>query len=424
MWRSLLYLPLFYKNQYRSPESLRQFQESRLRHIVSFAYRNVPLYHHKFKERGLTPSDVTTLRDLTKIPITTKEEIKAGFPHKSVAPGYSESNCVTETTSGTSGNMLTVLYDKKASEILRAVAFRAYLAQGLRPWHTYCVMCRDPAEFSKATEGVLIRTRGLLEGAPESELVEELRAIHPDVIGAHPSLFVAMAKIMEKKAITDITPRMLLIGGEMAYPVYREYIERIFGCPTFNKYGAYEAISLAWECAHHTMHIDADSVIMEFIRDGEPVSPGERGEILITNLWNEAMPFLRYRLDDVGVLSDEACPCGRTLPALKEIEGKLDDFVILPSGELIPSTRIVPYFFIVPHIGQFKVLQNSPDHVELRIVPLKEFTDAMEKELVTCIQRVLGETVTVTIKKVDHIDITGQGKYKRVQRTFRADFLL
>ncbi|MGC1120086.1 MAG: hypothetical protein WBA22_03240 [Candidatus Methanofastidiosia archaeon] len=424
MWRSLLYLPLFYKNQYLSPESLRQFQEKRLRHIVSFAYQNVPFYHQKLKERGLTPSDVTTLRDLAKIPITTKEEIKAGFPHKSVAPGYSEHNCVTETTSGTSGNMLTVLYDKKAYEILRAVALRAYLAQGLRPWHTYCVMCRDPAEFNKATGSVLNRTRGLLEGAPESELVEELRAIQPDIIGAHPSLFVAMAKIIEKEAITDITPRMLFIGGEMAYPVYREYIERIFGCPTFNKYGAYEAISLAWECAHHTMHIDADSVIMEFIRDEEPVSPGERGEILITNLWNEAMPFLRYRLDDVGILSDEQCPCGRTLPALKEIEGKLDDFIILPSGELIPSTRIVPYFFIVPHIGQFKVLQDSSDHVELRVVPREEFTDAMEKELVTCIQTVLGETVTVTVKKVDHVDLTGQGKYKRVQRTFRADFLL
>jgi phenylacetate-CoA ligase len=421
MWRSLLYFPLFYKNQYRSPESLRRFQEARLRHIVTFAYRNVPLYHRKFKECGLTPSDVSTLHHLTKIPITTKEEIKAGFPHESVAPGYSESTCVTETTSGTSGNMLTVLYDKKACEILQAVAFRAYLAQGLRPWHRYCVMCRDPAEFKKATGTILSRIRGLLEGAPESELVEELRAIKPDVIGAHPSLFVAIAKIIEKEAIIDITPRMLFIGGEMGYPVYREYIERIFGCPTFNKYGAYEAISLAWECSHHTMHIDADSVLMEFVRDGEPVSPGERGEILITNLWNEAMPFLRYRLDDVGILSDEVCTCGRTLPVLKELEGKLDDFIILSSGELIPSTRIVPYFFIVPHIGQFKILQDSPDHVELRIVPQEEFTDAMEEKLVTCIQNVLGETVTVTIKKVGHIDLTGRGKYKRVQRTFKAD---
>lgn len=421
MWKSLLYLPLFYKNQYRSPDSFRQFQEKRLRHIVAHAYRNVPLYHRKFREQGLSPSDVTTLHDLVKIPITTKKEIKSGFPHDSVARGYSEKTCITETTSGTSGNMLTVLYDRRGYEILRSVAFRAFLAQGLRPWHKYCIMCRDLREFNKATGSVLYRTRGLLEGRPESELVKELRGIQPEVIGAHPSLFVTIAKIMEKDAVTDITPRMLFIGGEMSYPVHREYIERIFGCSTFNKYGAYEANSLAWECKYHTMHMDADSVIMEFVRDGEPVSPGERGEVLITNLWNEAMPFLRYRLDDVGIPSDESCPCGRTLPVLEEIEGKLDDFIILSSGELIPSTRIIPYLFDAPHIDQFKVLQDSPDHIELRIVPQEGFTDDMERELVACIQTALDMRITVTVRKVHHVDLTGQGKYKRVQRTFEID---
>jgi phenylacetate-CoA ligase len=422
MWRVLYYFPKFFKNQYIKPENLKKFQEKRLRYMVNFAYRHVKVYKEKFKNASIIPSDITTLDDLHKIPIITKDEIKVNYPAGSVTPGYTEQNCIIEHTSGTTGNMLKILYDPISYSCLTAGTYRDHFAQGVRPWHKFCIMCRDPEEFEGATES-LMRTCGILEGRPEEELVEQLRIHNPDIIGAHPSLVASMAKVIEDKGIKDITPQFILVGGEVAHLPVRQYIEKVFSCPTLNKYGAYEAFSMAWECKHRNMHISADSVILEFLKDGEPVAPGERGEIVVTNLWNEAMPFIRYRLEDMGIPSDGTCECGRSFPLVEEIEGKFDDFIVLPSGKLVPSTRVIPFFFIVPKIGEFKMIQDKRTHVICRIVPLKGFTDAMEKALIQKIEAVLGESVGVDVEKVTHIDHTGTGKFKRVQRLFTADLL-
>lgn len=422
MWRSLYYFPRFFKNQYMQPENLKKFQEKRLRYMVHFAYRHVAVYKEKFKKASILPSDITTLDDLHKIPIITKDEIKSRYPQGCVTPGYTEKNCIMEHTSGTTGNMLKILYDPPSYDRLSAATLRDHVAQGVRPWHKFCIMCRDLDEFNKAT-GNLMRTCGILEGRPEEELVDQLRIHNPDIIGAHPSLMASMAKVMEQKEIEDITPQLILVGGEIAHPPVRKYIEKVFSCPTLNKYGAYEAFSIAWECKHRNMHISADSVIVEFLKDGESVAPGERGEIVITNLWNEAMPFIRYRLEDMGVPSDNTCECQRTFPLVKEIEGKFDDFIVLPSGKLVPSTRVIPFFFIVPNIGEFKMIQDTRTHVILRIIPLDGFTQTNEKTLKQKIHTVLGDSVDIDVEKVDHIDHTGTGKFKRVERLFYADVL-
>jgi phenylacetate-CoA ligase len=283
-------------------------------------------------------------------------------------------------------------------------------------------MGRDPVEIEGMEKSILYRACGILGGRPERELVEELRVIQPDIIGAHPSLLAAIAKVIEEKGYT-VHPKMLLLGGEVAYPHVREYIEKIFCCPTRDKYGAYEMFSIAWECTCQNMHIDADAVIVEVLRDDTPVAPGERGEIVATSLWNKAMPFIRYRLGDIGILSDEICACGRGLPLLKEIEGRFDDFIILPSGDIVPSTRVASFFFTVPYIDQFKMIQDKKTHITIQIVPQKGFTVDIERMLAENIQKVLGEPVDIDVEKVDHIEYTGAGKFKRVQRTFAPNLL-
>lgn len=422
MWKALSYFPETYKNQYLRPENLRKLQEKRLRFVVDFAYRNTPLYKEKFNDAHITPHDIETLDDVTKIPLITKGEIKRVFPQGIITPGFSEYNCQVETTSGSSGSVLKVLYDPETAAYNTAIAFRDHFAQGVRPWHTFCIMCRDPVEFQSVSKRTfLYRAVGIPEGRPEEEQVDILRGYDPDVLGGHPALFAAMAKIIEKKGITDICPKLILLGGEMAYPHTRQYIEKVFGGRTLNKYGAYEINSIAWECSCRSMHIDADHVLLEVLKEGEPVSPGERGEIVVTSLTNKAMPFIRYRLEDVGVLSDELCACRRTLPLLGDLEGKCDDFIVLPSGELVPSTRVVPFFFIVPQIGEFKLIQDKKAHIVAKIVPEDGFTEDMEKTLLQNLKEVLGDSVDIEVEKVDHLEQTGSGKYKRVHRTYAVD---
>ncbi|MBU6997237.1 MAG: phenylacetate--CoA ligase family protein [Theionarchaea archaeon] len=419
MWKAFYYLPSAYKNQFLSPKSLKTLQEKRLRYMVNHAYRNTSLYRSKFEAAGITPSDIATLEDITKIPLVTKEEIKAVFPDGIIAPGFSESNCKVETTSGTSGSILKILFNYEAWNRLKAIALRNYFAHGIRPWHKFCIVCSSPGEYESVSSSPFSRTVGVLEKNSEP-LAEDIRRVNPYVLGGHPSTFFGVCRAIERNDITGITPRIVLIGGEVAYPGWRDYIEKILKTHTINKYGAAEMNSVAWECDHGSMHIDADSVIVEFVKEGEQVAPGERGEIVVTNLWNVAMPFIRYRLGDLAAPSDEPCCCGRGLPVIKELEGRLDDVVVLPSGGLIPCTRMCPLLHNTPGIAEFGIIQDNPSHVVIRIVPRDEFTEDVENTLHDKMQNVLGSSVTIDIKRVDHINRDKKIKFKRIQRTFEA----
>ncbi|MGD2247313.1 MAG: hypothetical protein PVF58_02830 [Candidatus Methanofastidiosia archaeon] len=417
--RTLSYFPHIYKTQYVNADTLKKIQEKKLRHLVDHAYKNIPLYKKKFKKVHITPSDITTLDDIIKLPLTTKDEIKAVYPEGACAPGCSEETCLMDRTSGSSGNILNVLYDLKSFDFATAVALRSYIAVGIKPWHKFGMILRRPEEVNPMGT----RTFGLSGGLSQRELVHKARERQPYILAGHPHTFVAMAKFMEKEGITDLNPSIILLGGELAYPSAREYIEKIFKGKTFNKYGAFETYSIAWECPHQNMHIDADAVLLEVLTDGEPAAPGEPGEVVVTNLWNMAMPFIRYKLDDVAVLQDpdDVCSCGRTLPLLKDLKGRCDDFIVLPSGDLIPPLRIAPYFFAVSEIDQFKIIQDAQTHMVIQVVFNTEDTTDIEKTLVSTVYTALKESIDIELDIVDHIPQTGNQKFKRFHRTFAYD---
>jgi phenylacetate-CoA ligase len=417
--RTLSYFPHVYKSQYVNADTLRKIQEKKLRYLVNHAYRNIPLYRKKFKKANITPSDITAVDNIIKLPLTTKDDIKAAYPGGTCAPGCSEETCLMNRTSGSSGNILNVLYDSKSFDFSVAVVLRAYIALGIKPWHTFGIICRDPEELKSMTP----QTFGISGALPERDLVHIARERNPHILGGHPHTFVAMAKFMENRGITDLNIPIILLGGELAYPLAREYIERIFKGKTFNKYGSFETRSIAWECLHKNMHIDADAVLLEVLKDGEPVAPGEPGEVVVTNLWNMAMPFIRYKLDDVAALSDadDVCPCGRTLPLLKDLKGRCDDFIVLPSGDLIPPLRISPCFFSVSEIDQFKIIQDAKTHMVIQVVFNTEDTADIEKALVSTVNTALGGSIDIELEIVDHIPQTGDQKFKRFHRTFSYD---
>jgi phenylacetate-CoA ligase len=418
--KALWYVPHVLKNQYLNPENLKTLQEKRLKPLVKHAYKNTKFYKEKFKKAGITPDDITRIDDLRKIPLSTKEEIKAS-PHQIVARGYTEENCEVHYTSGSSGSLLKVLYDLEHHAYDYAVSYRFHLGQGVRPWHKYFLICNDPVELEYGRRRSILYRRTMVPWYfSVEEKVKRARAYNPHVMGGHLSTFVAMAQHVENNGIEDLHPKTLIVGGELNLPPYRRYVEKVFRSQTYDKYGAYEAKSIAWECRHHKMHIDADSSIVEFIKDGEPVSAGERGEVVITHFWNWAMPFIRYRLGDIGIPSDELCPCGRTLPLMKVIEGRLDDFIVLPSGRIIPPAIIVPLFLATTEIGQFKIIQNKRDLLEVYVVPKKEYTVEVEQDLVRRVETALGEPVHITIEKADQIEQKARGKYRAVISNIRT----
>ncbi|MGC1119528.1 MAG: hypothetical protein WBA22_00420 [Candidatus Methanofastidiosia archaeon] len=408
------YILLALRNQYSSPESLKKWQEKRLKYMVEHAYRNTQFYHHKFKKAGIRPQDIQELSDMQKIPLSCKDEVRERGADSLVARGYDERNCEVHYSSGSSGKMLRILYDSENHLYERAVSYRYHLGQGVRPWHRYYIILHDKKELEDSQKRSMHRVMSVPGDLPDEEKVKLAQRYNPHVMGGHICSFISMGKIMENRQISDIRPKILIVGGELSLPVHRKYVERIFGGTTYDKYGAFEVKSIAWECRHHTMHMDADSVLVEFLKDGEPVSPGERGEVVVTNLWNKAMPFIRYRLGDIGVPSDKVCECGRTLPAMEIIEGRMDDFIVLPSGTLLPPIAVVTLFFTTSQVDQFKVIQDKRDSIKVQIRPGPGYTNEVEQGLIQRMREILGEPVYIEVERVETIEQTARGKFRAV----------
>jgi phenylacetate-CoA ligase len=408
------YILLALRNQYSSPESLKKWQERRLNHMVEHAYRNTQFYHQKFKEAGIHPQDIRELSDMQKIPLSCKDEVRERGADSLVARGYDERNCEVHYSSGSSGKMLRILYDPENHLYERAVSYRYHLGQGVRPWHRYYIILHDKRELEDSQKRSIHRMMSVPGDLPDEEKVKLAQQYNPHVMGGHICSFISMGKIIENQQISNIRPKILIVGGELSLPAHRKYVERVFGGTTYDKYGAFEVKSIAWECRHHTMHMDADSVLVEFLKDGEPVSPGERGEVVVTNLWNKAMPFIRYRLGDIGVPSDKICECGRTLPAMEVIEGRMDDFIVLPSGTLFPPIGVVTLFFTTSQVDQFKVIQEKKDSIKVQIRPGPGYTNEVEQGLIQRTREILREPVYIEVERVETIEQTGRGKYRAV----------
>lgn len=387
MVRRTIYTAQALRTQWKSPEEIEKMQVKHLKYIVDHAYRNTVLYHQKFKKAGVHPQDIQSLSDLKKIPFTTKNEMRN--VEESMARGYPRETCHTRTTSGSSGMKLKIYYNLSAQDRNKASTLRYLIAAGMKPWYTYAVISHledDTPGFRPFQFSYTVPIPGHLD---ESTKVELLTKIRPHVMGGHPCTMLLLAKRFEKEGL-NFHPKFIFVGGELSTREERQYIEKVFGCETFNKYGAFEFRTLGWECNHHNMHMDADSNIIEFLKDGEPVAPGERGEVVGTNLWNRAMPFIRYRLGDIAAPSEEMCSCGRGLPLFSLIEGRRDSFIVA-GNRFIPPTKIVPLFFPLHEIDAFQVIQEDLKTLKVNIVKGDGFSDQILKKINENLRNVVGD---------------------------------
>ena len=150
----------------------------------------------------------------------------------------------------------------------------------------------------------------------------------------------------------------------------RKCIEEAFGCKVINRYGCEEVSLIACECeAHEGLHLNLNTLIVEFIKDGRPVKPGEPGSIVVTDLTNYGMPFIRYKVGDVGIPADKRCSCGRSLPLMQSLEGRVADYVVTPEGNLISGISLTENFAMkLPEIKQLQIIQERTDFLIFKIV--------------------------------------------------------
>ena len=406
--RSLVYLAKFRRNLRLNVEELKQIQQQKMKAIITYAYENVPFYKKKFKNAGITPDDIKSILDLSKIPFTTKSELQMSTLNDLIPRTNNVNTYIQKSTSGSTGIPLNIFKCKKTQDAEEAIWVRTLLENGLK-LRDKMAEIGDPRHFpdqrSLSERLHFIRRKRLSIFDDAETQMKILKDYAPDVIKGYTSSLTLLVEEMKKKQCT-IKPRILFTTAELLDNETRLLIRSGLETDLLDNYACTEFGLLGWECHNHSgYHINMDNIIMEFIKDGETISSEEQGEIVCTSLNNYAMPLIRYRMEDVGIPQMENCSCGVMLPLMKTIEGRKDDFLITVEGQKISPTVFFPYpFENTNNIRQFRVIQEKRDRLKIEIVFKKgDVNPTLFEKATVNIKSLFGEEMQVDFQVLEKI---------------------
>lgn len=381
--------------------------ERRVIEEVQMAYANVPYYRLKYDEYGVDIKSIKTLADLQKLPVITKDEIREQFPDGIVSKKYDINKCHYSATTGSTGRSLPFIFSESTFAFYIATGVRMYTMIGYRPWHKLVYIKYTPLDYPRL--GPFFRTEHIPSTITVDEQITMLRRMKPDLLIGYASLIFEIALRMTPEDLKLIRPKFIGLNSELSNKDQRDLISHVFNCPVYDEYSTEETWMVASQCKHGKYHVFIDNVWVEYLDiNGKPVKPGEEGEIYLTTTRSPAMPFIRYRIGDLGRESLGTCSCGLKYPIIEEFNGRADDSFILPSGKYLSSLKILNTFTknIKKHLHlmeEFKVIQQEPGLIVIEFIKGKEYSDQHLAELVDALKKVLGEPVTIRVDFVDQI---------------------
>lgn len=423
---TLMWIGDLNESQWWPLEKILELQNRRLKQLVSYIYENVPYYRRTFDERSLNPEDIKSSVDLNKLPILNKALVRQNF-NDLIANDFPAKGMLLRATSGSVGEPLALYRSRDGLyNSGYATAQRAYTWAGYEIGDK-CLLFGLDNRYETGWER--IREKGttyferimffdVLKVTPENValLARRLQRFRPRFIRGYPSAIYVLARHIEQEGGPKIEPRAIITTAEQVYDYQRELFLHVFGCETFSYYSAIEAVAMAGECSEHSgLHISSENTIIEVVDDNGSIVPaGIEGKLLVTNLHDYAMPFIRYEIGDRGALSDAACPCGRGLPLLGNLSGRENDTIVTRSGKRVPGTGLPRKVFAYWGVIEYLIVQESYDRVVVKLVLDRQYPqqhiDDLMAETINQYHAILGDDVEIAIEFVDHIPLTRAGK--------------
>jgi phenylacetate-CoA ligase len=219
---------------------------------------------------------------------------------------------------------------------------------------------------------------------------------------------------LQERGIQDVNFDSVITTAEVLLPGQRELLEKAFHARVFNRYGCREVSVIASECEYHQgMHVNAEALLLEIVSDASV--PASAGKIVVTDLLNYNMPLIRYEIGDVGRWSERSeCPCGRGLPLLDDVQGRITDFLLLQGGQRISGPALTLTVADMPDVRQIQFLQKSLQAIILRVVPGKNYGPHTEEELRRRLNLYLKGLTSLHVETVERITSERSGKYRFV----------
>ncbi|ANA40114.1 phenylacetate--CoA ligase family protein [Geobacter anodireducens] len=410
------------RTQYLPEAALRRVQWERLTDLLAYVWDNNEFYRERMEQAGLTPETVTSPEEFRKIPVLSKECIRQNTLAM-ISRGYDVGSLMKFKTGGSTGKSLEIYLTEECSERRNACARRHDRWAGWNPGEPIGAVWGNPElpldMKSRLKDWFLspviyLDTMSVTEASVRA-FAAEWKQVQPTLLYGHAHSIFVLAEFVRELGLSSITPKGILSTSMMLMPHERRTIESVFGIKVTDRYGCEEVSLIASECEKHEgMHLNIEHLYIEFLReDGSPASPGEPGTIVVTDLMNRAMPFIRYRVEDVGVPSDRKCRCGRGLPLMESVTGRVADFLIKKDGSRVAGISLIENTLTkMPGIVQMQIVQESMDSLVVRVVPGAEFKDSTQCGLRDYLAELFGSGTAVEVSIVDAIAPEASGKYR------------
>jgi len=329
------------------PEELKKLQTTRFKKLIKHTYEHNAFYKNRLKEAGVTPSSVSSIKDIEKIPFLTKDDLRDYFPFGLVC---TEIDDIVEVhaSSGTTGKPVVGPYTPNDVDLWGEVMARSLYANGLRKHdrmqNSYGYGLFTGAHgFEKGAQKIGAMVITISSGNTQRQ-INVMKDFEATAIACTPSYSLYMAEVAEEMGYdpqSDFKLKLGTFGAEAWSEEMRRNVEKRWGIHAAEHYGLTEIIGpgVVSECTEKKLHINADHFYPEIIdpKTGETLEPGEEGELVFTTLTKEAFPAIRFRTKDLASLYAETCSCGRTLPIQSRIKGRSDDMMKVKGVIVFPS---------------------------------------------------------------------------------------
>jgi len=420
-------------NQWLSAAELHDLQQTKLASLLLFAGKNVPYYRALFRDLGFHAEPTIRTKEFQRLPLLTKDIIRRE-QDTLVSEDLAGNGLLSNSTSGSTGDAIRFYTDLRSTPYRKAAGKRSHSWTG---WQLgdRTVSLWGAAMDRKQSVALRGRLHGLVTGnlflssydlstSRMDEYIDQIKKFKPFQLFAYPGPLELFAIHCSERGAVFPSIKGIVCSAETLWPHQREIIEDAFGIRVLDQYGCREFSQIATECEmHNGLHISVDRLLVEVVdEEGRPCPPGEVGKILVTDLDNYGMPFIRYDIGDQGILAEEhPCSCGRELPKLEKVVGRTLDIVRTPDGRQIGGTFWTLLLRSRRGFRQFQVIQHELEGVVINYVRDSQFDDTALDYFTESITNYCGHDFKVEFVEQESIDLTGSGKQRIIVSRLASD---
>jgi phenylacetate-CoA ligase len=417
-WETRQHLNELRRSQWLSKSELKRTQLAKIQHLTKYAYENIPYYRNLYKKINFHPQDLKTIEDFQSLPILTKQDV-VNHLDEFVNPNFWNQVKKVETGASTGEPMKfyvedsfwwwNVAYEQRGREWhgVHEGDKIAWVWGSQTDMYDWNWQARLKARFMRHQ---YLNAFNMTERNMKT-FADKLIKWKPAMVRAYASMIYLFAQFLKKNNITNIRPKLIETTAEKLKTHQRQLIEETFQCVVADCYTAREFATIAYACEFGNLHV-GESRYLELLDKGRVIEDDRAGEVVITSLHQFGMPFIRYKLDDEAYLNLEDCPCGRSLPVLKEILGRKNDYILTIDDQYVHDGFFAFFFWSKPEVVRYQIYQPDKKSLEVRLICDREINHTWLKTVEHELKEQLGKMMDIDIQVVRKIDLTKAGKHR------------